>query len=131
MPAGSEVKILDSIHALDRKQFRDRERATSYLRKNMELAYPHLLRAVASAHSLEMERRIRGLLQYEAAGRAERMRQSRAVEVLERLATDRATTILQELSAGDPSLPLTQDANQSLHRLAGARVPSPCRSTTP
>ena len=122
VPAGSQGKILDSIHALDSKQFRDRERATSYLRRNMELAYPHLLRAASSAPSLEVERRISGLLRYEAAGRAERMRQSRAVEVLERLATDRATSILQQLSAGDPSLPLTQDANQSFNRLLQRRT---------
>src|SRR5262249_37780219 len=87
------------IADLDAGEFAAREKATKELRKLGELAEPALRKALASRPTLEMSRRLQGLLddiaQHQWHPTPEILRQLRAIEVLERIDTPEARRLLE------------------------------------
>jgi hypothetical protein len=104
---------------LDSAQFDVRERAEAGLAKLGELAEPALRKAAASGPSLEVRRRVEGLL--EELNRhvltGDERRSLRAVEVLERVGTAEARRVLEALARGTPDARLTREAKAALTRL--------------
>ncbi|HWG43214.1 MAG TPA: WD40 repeat domain-containing protein [Gemmataceae bacterium] len=118
-----EKRIAQRIAALDSDTFAVREKATEELQKLGELAEPALRKALASRPTLEMSRRVRGLLdeigQRQWRPSAEILRQLRAVEVLERIGTPEARALLEALAHGAAGARLTREARAAAQRLGG------------
>ena len=82
---------------------------------------PALTEALRRPPSLEVRRRVEGLLERLRGERlhppAERLRAARAVEVLERIGDRAARRHLAALAAGAPQAQLTIEAKSALERL--------------
>ncbi|MHB1423975.1 MAG: sigma-70 family RNA polymerase sigma factor [Gemmataceae bacterium] len=117
-----EKHLQRQIADLDADAFAVRESATEDLRKAGELAESALRKALASRPTLEMSRRVQGLLddiaQHHWRPSPKVLRQSRAVEVLERIGTSEARRMLETLGGGGADARLTQEAKASLARLS-------------
>ncbi len=124
-----EKSIARRIADLDDDAFAVREQATEQLRKWGELTEPALRRTLESKPTLEMRRRIQGILDEVADRRAhpspEQLRQLRAVEVLERIGTPEARTLLESLAKGAAGARLTREAKDTLRRLQAHRIAAP------
>jgi hypothetical protein len=109
------------IADLDHKRFTLRERASRELERLGERAEPALRRALADRPSAEVRRRINLLLEGLRTQRLwpppERLRLSRALDVLEQLGTPEAREILRHLARGAPEAELTVQAKAALDRL--------------
>jgi hypothetical protein len=107
------------IADLDHDEFRRREEATEALRRLGPSAEAALCRALGAEPSAEKRRRLEELLEavQAEAFRPERVRPTRALEVLERIGTAEAKAVLAELAKGDPEAPLTQEAKATRKRL--------------
>jgi hypothetical protein len=107
------------ISRLDSDEFADRQAAYADLKKLGELAQEQLSDTLKTNPSLEVRRRVEGLLQLtdEAAPSAERLRLIRAVAILESVASPAARRFLQSLAEGAPAAHLTRDARATFNRL--------------
>jgi WD40 repeat protein len=96
-----------------------RDKAQAALERVGDLAEGALRQALAKAPSLEVRRRLEGLLArlQRPVTQPEAMRSVRAVAVLEAIATLAARALLAELAAGAPDARLTREALDSLGRL--------------
>ncbi|HEV3262792.1 MAG TPA: WD40 repeat domain-containing protein [Gemmataceae bacterium] len=113
-------KRVDQLLAdLDSKQFRVRQNASKELAGLGAAAEPALRKALASPPSLEVRRRLEGLLEQlpSAAPSPEHLRLQRAVAVLEYIGSPEARQLLSQLAAGVPEAQLTQEAAASLERM--------------
>jgi WD40 repeat protein len=104
---------------LDSAKFLTREKATVELEKMLDLVEPALEKLLQGAPSLEVRRRVEGLLkkvrQYELG--ADRRRELRALEVLERVGNAESREIVLALARGAPEARLTEEAEAVLRRL--------------
>jgi hypothetical protein len=115
-----EARLGRLIGQLDDDDFATRERASDELAKLGDAAEPALRQAAARAASAEMLQRVRQLLEKLDAPNpsAERVRQSRALEVLEQMCTPEARQLLEALAKGAPAARQTADAKGALERQA-------------
>jgi predicted NACHT family NTPase len=96
------------------EEFAVRQKATEDLIKVGSLAEPGLREALQGSPSLEVRRRLEGLLDRLAK---EQLREVRALEVLEYLGTPEAQQLLTRLAEGAPEARLTREAKAALKRL--------------
>jgi WD40 repeat protein len=116
---GADAKrIAQLIAQLDDDDFDKRQEASRELAKFGARA-EGALREAARAASAEAMRRAEDLLKKLEEGGAlgERLRQSRALEVMEGIGTTEAKQLLEELAKGAPNAVLTREAKASLGRL--------------
>jgi hypothetical protein len=119
-PAGPTAADLAPIFKdLDAKAFAAREAATAALDKYGETALDLVRTRLETETSAEVRERLIKFLERHTkpASDPERLRQSRAVELLEHLGTAEAKQLLAKLSAGGPSR-LTADAAGAVRRMA-------------
>lgn len=98
---------------LDSADFPMRERATRELEKLGETVVPSLRRALVDRPTLEVRRRIEGIL---ARQPIVNLRPLRAIEVLEHIGDRESRQVLQTLAEGMPEARLTREAKASLKR---------------
>ncbi len=105
---------------LDSERFEARQKATDELEDLAELAGPALQRLLQTRPTLEVRQRAERLIQKleGPVTSPERLRALRAVELLERIGSREAREVLQTLARGTPAARLTQEARDSLERLA-------------
>jgi WD40 repeat protein len=122
VPAPDRQRVARLVADLDREDFAVRDRATRELARLGELARPALAKAQAARPSPEARRRLGDLLEHldRPITGSEALRALRAVDVLERIGTAEARRVLQALAEGAVEARLTQEAEASLQRLAGA-----------
>jgi hypothetical protein len=120
VPAPDAKHLARLIADLDDKRFVVRENAVRELEKLGSLASPALREALAGKPSLEVHRRVEGLLERleQHTFSPEELRDRRAIEVLERIGTAEARQALEPLSRGAAGARLTEDAKATLQRLA-------------
>jgi hypothetical protein len=116
-------RLSSLLEGLGSNNFGDREKASREFEKLDELAHPFLRRTLEKKHSLEIRRRIEGLLRRVPEWSPEQLRALRAITVLERIGGNKAKAHLNRLAAGAPESRLTQEARNSLSRLG---IPCPC-----
>jgi hypothetical protein len=119
-------RIASLIAALDHDRFAVREDASRQLAALGESAGPMMRQALAGRSSLEVRRRLEELLDKPRRDgpSAEWLRTLRALAVLERTNTPEARRVLETLAKGAPEMRLTQEAENSLSRLARRRQQS-------
>jgi RNA polymerase sigma factor (sigma-70 family) len=112
---------------LDSDHFNVREKASAALEKLGEPIEAELRKVLDGQPSAEVRRRVERLLvNFQPANLSgERLRITRAMEVLEALETTDARELLQTLAKGAAGASLTQDAKAALDRLAKRSVPKP------
>jgi WD40 repeat protein len=125
---GLEARIRRLIKALDTPKFAAREAAMKQLREIGAVAEAHLRDALERNPPLEVQRRLRVLVDAfppPAAGRrqpgllvGEPLRTVRAIQVLERIGTPAAREVLRSLARGEPEARETREAKAALERLA-------------
>ena len=117
--AGADDKeVAALITQLDNDNFAQREKAVRELKELGNKAEYALEAVLAGQPSLEVRRRVEGLLELLELTRApERLRALRAVEVLEHIGTPEARTVLERVAKGGPRIRLTLEALASLARL--------------
>jgi WD40 repeat protein len=108
------------IADLDSDLFETRESASRELEKLGEAAGPALRQGLTDRLAPEPRRRVAQLLErLEQPGSSpESLRALRAIEVLEHVANPEARRVLEQLAGGMPEARVTQEAQQSLDRLA-------------
>jgi HEAT repeat protein len=110
------------LQDLDSDRFAVREEAQAALRRLGELVAPALRQALDGKPSLEVRRRVTGLLeQLDLGTTPEQLRSLRGIELLERTGTPATRKLLQELARGAPPARQTQEAKASLDRLGRRR----------
>jgi RNA polymerase sigma factor (sigma-70 family) len=117
-PDAERVKRL--IADLNSKQFAVRDRAEKELDRLEDRVAAALRQALERADSLEVQRRLAGLLARcadTAVPAPERLRVLRAIEVLERIGSAEARRILETLASGAVEARLTREAAASVRRL--------------
>ncbi len=116
-PDEAERKRIAALVAdLDRDEFEAREKAVRELEQVGEAAGPALRKALEGKPTLEVRRRVEGLLEKVEGNDPERLRTGRALEALERIGTAEARAVLRTLAAGAAGARLTRDAKASLRR---------------
>jgi hypothetical protein len=107
------------VSDLDDEDFAVRRQAAEAIGKLGDVAEPALRQALQGRPTLEVRRRVEGLLDRIAteALSPERLRELRAVEVLEYLGTAEAQKLLARLAEGAPQARLTREAKASWQRL--------------
>lgn len=117
-------KVHELIAALESNSFRKREQVARDLLELGAPVAPLLRQALQEKRSLELSRRLEGLLDELPTPRGEGFRQLRAVEVLEGMASPEAKTLLKELASAHVETPLSAEARTALKRLAEPGEPS-------
>jgi WD40 repeat protein len=112
-----EQRLTRLIADLDSERFTVRNQASKELRRLAELAEPALRKALAGETSLEVDRRLKVLLEECRAPSAEQMQVLRALEVLEHIGTAGARQLLKELAKGTPAARVSREAKAALERL--------------
>jgi hypothetical protein len=115
VPRPDAKRIAEALRNLDSDRFTVRNQAAKELEDLGEAVEPALRQALADKPSPEVQRRL-GLLLDQLEG-ANRLRRSRAVEVLEQTGTAEARRLLQTLAEGASEAWLTQEAKAALERL--------------
>lgn len=115
----NEATIRELVSDLNSDSFAARNRATRQLRLLGPAAESALRAAQKNTPSLELRRRIDGLLAKIEAGQlsSEELRAARAIELLERLGTSEARALLDTLAQGAIGAQLTQESRRALKRL--------------
>src|SRR5262249_34108978 len=119
------------IAQLDNASFQSRERAQRELEGMGDLAVAILKRTLEAKPSLEVRRRMEGILTKAPLLSREKRQYLRAIDVLEQLATPDAKELLRTLSKGAPGTRVTAAAQAALDRLASSPEPSTKPKTTP
>ncbi len=112
-------RLASLLGDLDSEQFAVRDKASQELEKLGDLAESALRKALDKLPPPEARRRLEKLLA-DLEGSipvGERLRDSRAIEVLEHIGTPDALQVLEFLAKGAPEARLTQEAKASLDRL--------------
>ncbi|HEY7427195.1 MAG TPA: hypothetical protein VH682_23375 [Gemmataceae bacterium] len=127
VPQGEARRIAQRIADLDSDQFAVRDQAMRDLERMGESAGAALQEALQGQPSLEIRRRIEQLLEKlrEDERSPERLRMSRALEVLEHIGTREARQLLEALAGGAPGAWLTREAKASAQRLERRSAPLP------
>jgi RNA polymerase sigma factor (sigma-70 family) len=128
VPRTEPEQIKRLIKDLEEGNFEARKKAAAELEKLAELAEPALRRVLAEKPNLEMRQRVERLLEPLEGPRltsGDRLRASRAIEVLERLDGPEARRLLHKLSEGAPGALLTRIARSALTRLEARGVVRP------
>jgi WD40 repeat protein len=115
-----DPKLIKRLIAdLDHARFTTRQKATEDLESLGDRVQPNLEQTLAARPSMEVHRRIEGLLEsWTRRGiPSEELRILRAIEVLEKIGTSNAREVLQVLTQGSPEARPTQEAKASLARL--------------
>jgi hypothetical protein len=122
-----EAKVKQYIKDLDSQKFADRQKAETELEKLQELAKPSLEAALAAKPPLEVAKRIDGLLLKLSATLTggDKLRAIRALEALELIGTPEAVEVLKIVAGGAPEARVTQDAKESIDRLARRQISKP------
>lgn len=112
-------ELANLIAELGDDQFQVRERATQKLEKIGEAAEAALREALAGESRPESRRRLTQLLEGTkgSAASPERLRATRAIEVLERIGTPEARRLLTDFAKGVPGASITAQARVALQRL--------------
>ena len=120
VPPADPKQVEQWLNDLDDPKFAVRDKATAELEKLAELARSALEKRLAAKPTLEIRKRIEGLLAKldGPVTRPEVLRGLRAVEVLERIATAEARQVLESIAKGADDALVTQDAQAALVRLA-------------
>jgi hypothetical protein len=119
-------KIARLIDDLDSDDFAAREQATEELGRLGETAALALRAALARRTSPELRRRgLRLLERLDGKPTPERLRQTRALEVLEQVGNTEARQILKGLADGAANAWLTEEAKAVLDRLSRRIPPAP------
>jgi RNA polymerase sigma factor (sigma-70 family) len=120
--AVEEKRLTRLVADLDDDQFPVRQAAAKELEKLGETATGTLEKALAGKPSLELTRRIQGVLENHAKmwqhPGPNNLRMLRALETLELAATPKARQVLERLAGGAAGARITQDAAAALERLA-------------
>jgi RNA polymerase sigma factor (sigma-70 family) len=124
-PAADRARFERLLAELDSESFAVREKASAELEKQGAAVEPLLRRALAGKPGLEVQRRLRKLLDRLDERSPERLRALRAVEALELAGGAQARGLLKELAGGAPGAWLTREAKESLGRLARRRAGPP------
>jgi len=125
----NRLKLL--VAQLDDESFQSREKARRELEDMGDLAVAILKRTLEAKPSLEVQRRIEGILNKAQSLSREKRQYLRAIDVLEEFATPDAKELLRTLSKGAPGTRVTAAAHAALNRLAAASEPSTKPETTP
>jgi WD40 repeat protein len=114
-----ERRLTRWVADLDADEFAARDKATEELQQLGDLAEPALRKALASRPTLEMRRRLQGLLDDLASWRPSLtiIRQLRAVEVLEHLGITESRRLLEALAKGAEGARQTREAKAAVQRL--------------
>jgi RNA polymerase sigma factor (sigma-70 family) len=117
-PRTDQKQIERWLAGLDSDTFAERERAARELARQGERAEAALRRLLAGSPSAEARRRAEEVLaQVEGpVADPERLRQTRAVEILEWVGSGEARELLKALAKGDPEAGLTREATAALRR---------------
>jgi WD40 repeat protein len=120
VPPVDAAKVARLVASLDDPRYGVRQRAVSELEALGEIAEPNLRKVLEGEPSLELRRRVEGLLEkVEAPLTApEKLRVLRAVEALERAGTAEARGVLERLARGAAGARQTDDARAAAQRLA-------------
>jgi RNA polymerase sigma factor (sigma-70 family) len=112
-------RIPQLIADLDSDDFATRTRAVEDLEKLGTAAQPALLKVLAAKPSLELNKRVEGILKKleDKVPSGDELRDLRAVEVLERIGSGEARQVLEKLAQGAPEARLTLEAAAALERL--------------
>jgi RNA polymerase sigma factor (sigma-70 family) len=116
-PPVDEKRVARLVADLDDERFEVREKAQAELAKLGAAAEPALRKALQQAPSIELRRRVEGLL---APQQRNHRRTLRAVEVLELIGTPEAKQLLERLSRDPNDAELARAARTALERLAAA-----------
>ena len=112
-------RIARLIGDLGSEHYAVRDKAQRELERLHDLAEEELNRALAAGPTLELRRRIDGLLaKLDLLNSPEQLRALRAMEVLENIGTSEAQRVLRRLAGGAPAARQTREARASLERLA-------------
>ncbi len=107
-----DLKLLPKLlQELNSEKFRVRAKATKRLEAYNEHAIPFLRKELAKSHPLEIQIRLRKLLQKALRIPPKELQVLRAIEVLEHINTKRSKRILQSLAKGAPSSRITLAAS--------------------
>ena len=116
-PAPAE-RVAKLLADLDSNRFSTREKAHRELQGYGDRARLAMLKALKGPVNLEVQRRLKGLLErLDKEDTPEVAFQRRAVEVLEKIAAREARAFLQALANGVPEARLTRNAQEALKRL--------------
>jgi hypothetical protein len=107
------------LRELDADDFATRQRSTAALAEAADYVEPLLQRAQERQPTAEFKRRIEHILEMARPGAPERLRESRAIEVLERVGTPAARQLLETLAGGAREARRTREAQSALSRLKG------------
>jgi WD40 repeat protein len=115
----SSERQAEMLRDLDHPRYQVRNRATTELARQAELAEPLLRRTLAAPASPEVRRRVEMLLEGLAAGTPApaNLRALRAFEVLERIGTAEVRPLLEAHAEAALAARLAQEARASLERL--------------
>jgi hypothetical protein len=102
------------IAGLDHESFDVRDEATRKLEAKSPWIEAYLKKSLATAKTLELQRRLQALVAQVAQSTLPLLR---AVEALEHTPGPEARALLQELAAGEPQARITREARQALQRL--------------
>jgi WD40 repeat protein len=115
------IRLEQWLRDLDSQEFTTREAAVRELEKFGEVVEPSLHQVLRGKPSLEVRRRVEGLLARLEEWPPERLRDLRAVEALEHIGAPDAQQVLRTLADGAPTARLTREAKASLQRIAKHR----------
>jgi hypothetical protein len=114
----AEDRLAKWIADLGSDTFAVREKASSELAELGEQAAPALRKALAGRPDLEVEKRLRRLLDALKKGPSPaELRRLRAVQVLELAGTEQARAVLRSWAGGAPEARLTIESKAALRRL--------------
>jgi len=116
-PSTDEKRLRQLLADLDSPRFAVRQRATAELEKMVDGVEPLLRKALQEAQTVEVKKRLEGILIHLGDPGPERLRQTRALEVLELVGTPEAVKLLDELARGSPAAGLTRDTAATRDRL--------------